>query len=201
MREGCLVMRSGLGRGPWDTAQLGGGCHACSASGPCLCLDSTLGVASFCCHCITEGPSSLLEPREAGLPIKRHGGLALCLAWLPFQGDVLQEGLGGLWSLQKTACSGRPPAHCRLEPQVGQSLHCHGTGGPTLFLTPRGCGPCPGHHAYHLPALCLDHLLNVTCGRPTTPIPRILKALSFCLISLSHVYQRTGRGGATTGAE
>lgn len=104
------------------------------------------------------------------MPIKRHGGLALP-AWLPFQGDVLQEGLGGLWSLQKTACSGRPlRLTAAWSPRLDRVCTATGTDGPTPVPgPPRGCGPCPGHHAYHLPTLCLDHLLNVTCGDPPPP--------------------------------
>ena len=136
------------------------------------------------------------------VPIRGHGGLAMP-ARLPFQGDILQEGLGGLWSRQKAVCSGHPlQLAAAWSPRTDRVHTCCRDRRPdpcswaSSWLWPLSRPPCPPP-ARPLPGPPPEcHL-----WRPTTPIPRVLKALSFCLISLHAGIREQDEGAPAAGAE
>ena len=164
--------RSGVGRGPLGHSPAGRrGVTSTLCQWPRVCAQISPGCGLL--FVVTTSQRDLVSAGLWGgclVPIRGHGGLAVP-ARLPFQGDVLQEGLGGLWSRQKAACSGRPLQLAAAWSPRPDSIHTCGRDRhpPPVPGPPPGCGPCAGHHAHHLPALCLDHLLNVTCGDPPLP--------------------------------
>ena len=99
------------------------GCHVRALPGPLhLCLDSTRVWSPFCRRCVTEGPCLCWSPGRRP-PAHQETWWPCWACTAPVSGRHLQEGLGGLWSFQKTACSGRSPSSLSPEPQDGQSPH------------------------------------------------------------------------------
>ena len=163
----------------------------------CLRSDFTWVWSPFCRHHVTEGPRLCWS---LGRLPRAHQGTwwprRACPA--PVSGGRPAGGLG--WALvSPEGCLLRSPpaARCRLEPQDRQHPHLRQGQAPApcswasswLWSLCRPPCPPPPRPLPGPPPEC--HL-----RRPTTPTPRILKALSFCLISLHVGIREQDEGGA-----
>lgn len=187
--------RSGVGRCPvtqpsWEEAS-----RPCSASGLVSVLLDSTWVWPFA---VTASQRDLLPCRSPGrLPHAHHTRVAsLCLPGSHFRVMSCRRAWVGSWSLQKTACPGRLLRLTAAWSRLDRVCTAMGTA-RTLFLDLLvAVVPVQATTPTDPPALCLDHLLNVTLYGEHLPHPmysRILKALSLLNFS-SRGYQRTGRG-------
>ena len=118
-------------------------------------------------------------------------------ARLPFQGDILQEGLGGLWSRQKAVCSGHPlQLAAAWSPRTDRVHTCCRDRRPDPFL---GLLMAVAPVQAAMPTTCPPSawttsrmsLVETHHPHPTRPQSSV-----FLLNFSSRGYQRTGRGGA-----
>ena len=127
------------------------------------------GVVPFLSSLRHRGTLSLLVSREA----------ASCpsgdmVALLGLHGPRFREtSAGGLgWALvfpEDRMLRSLPQLTVTRAPGWTESAPAMETGALIRSWTFSWLGCLPGHHAHQLPALCLDHLLNVTCRDPPLP--------------------------------